>query len=235
MALRVFILGGGRFGAHLASRLCEFGSEVTIADQNAKRVEDLSEEGFHAVQMDADDATALKAAGIRDADVVVVSIGENMQGSILATLLLKELKVKKIIARAVDLKHAQVLEKLGADLVVQPSRDMAWQLAETLRSGLRSERIPVSGDYQLAHVRLNSDLNGQTLAEAKLAERFQITVVLVSREKADGQAAEGEGEAEQMQDFEPKADFVLQADDWLTLTGRRANIDKFEREYAARV
>lgn len=230
MALRIFILGGGRFGAHLATRLCEVGCEVIIADNNPKRVEDLSEEGFHALEMDADDETALKDAGVREADAVVVSIGENMQASVLATLLLKELKVKKLIARAVDVKHAQVLERLGADLVVLPSRDMAWQLAESLRSGVLSERLPISGEYQLAHVRIGGALDETTLAAARLPEKFGITVVLISREKARSTTGEEAREEPAMKDFEPHPDFVLQAGDWLSVTGHRERVDKFERQ-----
>jgi trk system potassium uptake protein TrkA len=233
MALRIFILGGGRFGSHLATRLCEVGCEVVLADNNPKRVEDLSEDGFHALEMDADDETALKEAGVQQADAVVVSIGENMQASILATLLLKELKVRKLIARAVDVKHAQVLEKLGADLVVLPSRDMAWQLAESLRSGVLSERLPISGEFQLAHVRIGSALDETTLAAARLPDKFGITVVLISREKPRSNTGEAPRESEDRKDFEPHPDFVLQAGDWLSVTGHRERIDKFERQCGA--
>ena len=88
--------------------------------------------------MDAEEHDALKEAGVQEADAVVVSIGGNMQGSILTTLLLKELKVKKLIRRAPDSKHATVLEKLGADVVVLPTRDMACRLAERLRDNAGS-------------------------------------------------------------------------------------------------
>jgi trk system potassium uptake protein TrkA len=117
MAQRIFIIGAGRFGAHLATRLSEFGCEVVLADKNADRVEDLVQDGFHAVEMDAEDQDALKEAGVQEADAVVVSIGENMQGSILTTLLLKELKVKKLICRALDARHATVLENSGRHAV----------------------------------------------------------------------------------------------------------------------
>jgi trk system potassium uptake protein len=164
MAQRIFIIGAGRFGAHLAARLSEFGTEVILADRESERVEDLTQDGFHAVEMDAEDEAALKEAGVADADAVVVSIGENMQGSILTTLLLKELKVKRIVCRAVDARHATVLEKVGADLVVLPSRDMAWRLAERLRDNAGSDRQELCGDYQLAQIRLGPPLHGQTLA-----------------------------------------------------------------------
>lgn len=224
MSQRIFILGAGRFGTHLASRLCEFGCEVVIADSNPKRVEDLAEEGFNAVETDADDPLALKSAGVQEADAVVVAIGENMQASILATLLLKELKVRKIVCRAIDVKHAQVLEKLGADLVVLPARDMAYRLAETLRAGSLSDRLPISGEYQLAHIRLGPGLSGRTLEQARLPQAFSITVVLISRSKGE----------DKVKDYEPTANFKLAENDVLVVVGRRDRIDRFEQEFAAR-
>jgi len=80
---------------HLAARLSEYGCEVVLADHDGDRVKELSEDGFHTFEMEVEDESALKELGVSEADVVVVSIGENMQGSILATLALKQLKAKK--------------------------------------------------------------------------------------------------------------------------------------------
>ena len=220
MSQRVFILGAGRFGMHLAARLCEIGCEVILGDRDSDRVKDLAEDGFHALEMDVEDRNALQEAGAQDADVVVVCIGENMQGSILATLALKELKVKKLIARAQDAKHAQVLEKIGADFVVLPSRDAAYHLAERLRDDAQNERFSLSGEYQLAHVTLGTLLHGQSLAEAKLPQKYRITVVLISRPK-------GEDETE---DFEAAGEFKLAENDTLMVVGKRENINKLEKE-----
>jgi trk system potassium uptake protein TrkA len=220
MPKRIIILGAGRFGTHLATRLSEQGCEVVLADRNADRVKDLAEDGFHTFEMDVEDEDALRELGVVEADAVVVSIGENMQGSILATLVLKELKVKKIIARALDAKHAQVLEKLGADQVVLPTRDMAYRLAERLLDDASDERQLLSGDYQLAEVRAGKMLDGWTLADAKLPERFKVTVVLIAR--PDG--------GDKTKPFEPAASFALMANDKLIVVGRRENINRFEQD-----
>jgi trk system potassium uptake protein len=220
MAQRIFIIGAGRFGAHLAARLSEFGTEVILADRESERVEDLTQDGFHAVEMDAEDEAALKEAGVADADAVVVSIGENMQGSILTTLLLKELKVKRIVCRAVDARHATVLEKVGADLVVLPSRDMAYRLAERLRDNAGSDRQELCGDYQLAQVRLGPPLHGQTLAESGLRDRYRINVVLRTRPGPDGAPVA----------TEPSPGLRLALHDLLIVAGERGHINRFERE-----
>lgn len=220
MARKIIILGAGRFGIHLATKLSEYGCEVVMADRNPDRVKELAEDGFHMVEMDVEDEAALKELGVVEADTVVVSIGENMQGSILATLALKQLAVKKIIARALNAKHGQVLEKLGADLVVLPSRDMAYRLAERLRDNAGDERQSLGGEYQLAQVPIGRLLAGQTLAGAQLPQHYHITVVLIARPNGD----------KETQPFEPRADFTFAADDVLMVVGKRENINRFERE-----
>ncbi len=220
MAQRIIILGAGRFGLHLASRLSEFGCEVVLAERNAARVKELAEDGYHIFEMDVEDEDALRELGVAEANAVVVSIGENLQGSVLATLALKQLQVKKIITRALDTKHAQVLEKVGADLVVLPSRDMAYRLAERLRDNARDERHPLVGGYQLAEVRLGPILDGQTLRDAKLPERFKVNAVLITRPN-------GHPEPDV---FEASADFRLTANDTILIVGRRENINRFEAD-----
>ncbi len=220
MKQRIFIIGAGRFGAHLATRLSEFGCEIVLADKNADRVEDLTQDGFHAVEMDAEDEDALKEAGVPEADAVVVSIGENMQGSILTTLLLKELKAKRIICRALDARHATVLEKLGADLVVLPTRDMAYRLAERLRDNVGSDRQQLCDDHQLGQIRVGRPLHGKTLAEAALRERYHVNVVLLTRTNAKGETAA----------IEPTPDRAMLRGDMMFVAGRRENLNRFERE-----
>jgi trk system potassium uptake protein len=220
MTQRIFIIGAGRFGVHLATRLSEFGSEIVLADQDPKRVEDLVQDGFHAVEMDAEDQDALKEAGVQEADAVIVSIGENMQGSILTTLLLKELKVKKLVCRALDAKHATVLEKLGADLVVLPSRDMAYRLAERLRDNAGSDRQELCGDYQMAQIRLGPPLHGKTLAECSLRERYGVNVVLLTRP----------GINVKITALEPAPMLKMALHDVLFVSGLREKINKFEKE-----
>jgi trk system potassium uptake protein TrkA len=220
MAQRIFIIGAGRFGVHLASRLSEFGCEIVLADKNPDRVEDLVQDGFHVVEMDAEDQDALREAGVQDADAVVVSIGENMQGSILTTLLLKELKVKKLICRALDARHATVLEKLGADLVILPTRDMAYRLAERLRDNVGSDRQQLCGDQQLAQIRAGPALHAKTLRDAALRERYRVNVVLLTRTDSRGE----------MLSFEPTPDRSMLRGDMLFVAGKRENLNRFERD-----
>jgi trk system potassium uptake protein TrkA len=223
MKQRVFILGAGRFGVHLATRLSEFGWETILADLDGKRVAELADQGFQAVELDAADEHALRESGAAEADTVVVAIGENLQASVLATVQLRELQVKRLVARAVAVSHARVLEKLGAHLVVLPTRDTAYALAERLRTRRLSERIPIGESHQLAEIKAGPSLAGVSLRDARLPERFSITIVLVQRPVKDGEN----------QDLEPTPDLILAAGDSLAVTGRRETIDQFERECGA--
>jgi trk system potassium uptake protein TrkA len=221
MSRRVFIIGGGNFGTQLAKRLAELGAEVIIAERNSKRMEELSGDGFHVMELDAEDETALVQAGVQNADVVVVSIGQNLQGSIIATLALKDLGIKKIVARAVDDKHAKVLGKVGADIVILPTRDMANRLAERLLAKVMSERTPVIEDFQIAHICVGENFEEGSLIDLKLPQKHKITVLLILR-----------GETEDDMDvLEASPDLYIRQDDVLVVFGKRECINEYERKY----
>lgn len=221
MSRRVFVIGGGNFGTQLAKRLAELGAEVIIAERNSKRMEELSGDGFHVMELDAEDETALVQAGVQNADVVVVSIGQNLQGSIIATLALKDLGIKKIVARAVDDKHAKVLGKVGADIVILPTRDMANRLAERLLAKVMSERTPVIEDFQIAHICVGENFEEGSLIDLKLPQKHKITVLLILR---------GETE-EDMDVLEASPDLYIRQDDVLVVFGKRECINEYERKY----
>jgi len=220
MPERIFILGAGRFGTHLASRLSELGCDVQVADSDARLVQDLSDAGYRALRLDADDPGDLRAAGVHDADVVVVAIGENMQASILSVLTLKEMGVKRVIGRAINDKHAQILSKLGADQVVSPARESAMRLAEQIDAGSRGERHPIEGEFHMAQVRLGPRLAGVRVEEAALSRKYKLTPVLVVRPDADG------GRKQES----PSPEFVLHEGDFLYVAGHKDDINTFEEK-----
>jgi len=225
MSERAFVLGGGRFGTNLASRLCELGWEVVIADRDPARVKSLAEDGFHAIELDIEDPEGLREAGVAEADVAVVALGERMQTAILATLTLKDLKVKRVVARAVDNTEARVLDRVGADLVVMPTRDMAHELAERLRSDALSDRALIGRDYQFAQIRLGPALLGKTLAEVSLRQSYRVNVVLVTR-------AAGEKDAIEM---EPTPDLRFEPGDVVGVVAKRSAIEQFEQDCGVRL
>jgi trk system potassium uptake protein TrkA len=175
------IIGLGRFGASVATTLFRLGYEVLAVDSNEERVQKFSDEVTHVVQADTTDENALKAVGIRNFDVVVVAIGEDVQANVLTTLLLKEMGVPYIVAKARNALHGKMLEKIGADRVVYPERDMGQRVAHNLVSTNVLDYIELSPDLSLVEVTAPKMLMGQSLAEANLRAKYGINVVAVKR------------------------------------------------------
>lgn len=130
------IIGMGRFGSSIARTLSQLGFEVMAIDFREETVQEISSIVTHAVQADSTDEEALRALGIRNFDVVVVAIGEDIQASILTTLILKEMGIPTVVVKAVNDLHGKVLKKIGADKVVYPERDMGQRVAHHLISSI---------------------------------------------------------------------------------------------------
>jgi trk system potassium uptake protein TrkA len=137
------------------------------------------DEVTHAIQADARDEEALKAAGIRNVDVAIVAIGENVEANILVTLIVKELGVKCVVAKALNDLHAKVLAKIGADKIVFPERDMGIRVARTLAAGNVLEHIDLSPDYSIVEIAASRRLAGKTLGQLNLRAKHGVMVVAI--------------------------------------------------------
>jgi trk system potassium uptake protein TrkA len=168
-----------------------------------------------AIEANCTDPDTLRALGIRDADAVVVSLGERMDASILVTLYLRELGVKEIVVKAVSEDHGKILHLIGATEIVHPERDTARRVARGL--GLRSivEYLPLAADSSLVEVHVPPAFVGKTLAELEIRKRYQVLVVAIKR---------GEGLL-----IATGGDEKLQAGDVLVLVGRDKDLDAVGR------
>lgn len=175
------VIGIGRFGESLVNELSRLGYEVLAIDVNEERVNEAVETATHAVQADAMDEETLKALGIRNFDVVVVAIGNNIQSNILTTIILKELGVKKVVTKAQNALHGKVLEKIGADYVVYPERDMAVKLARSLVSHNFLEQINLSPTYSIVELIAPKAFVSKTLNEIALRKKMQVTILAIRR------------------------------------------------------
>lgn len=182
MSNRQFIvIGLGRFGSSIASTLYELGNEVLAIDTDEEIVQGISEKVTHAVQADATDESTLRSLGIRNFDVAVVTIGSDVQSSVMVTLLVKELGVKYVIAKAQNELHAKVLYKIGADRVVFPERDMGVRVAHNLCSSNILDYIELSPDYSIMEVSAIKDWQGKTLRELNMRSKFGINVMAIKK------------------------------------------------------
>ncbi|MCG0278664.1 MAG: TrkA family potassium uptake protein [Thermanaeromonas sp.] len=173
------VIGLGRFGTSVATALARMGCQVLAIDSDAEKVEAIMNEVTHAIQADARDEEALKAAGIRNVDVAIVAIGENVEANILVTLMVKELGVKCVVAKALNDLHAKVLAKIGADKIVFPERDMGVRVARALAAGNVLEHIDLSPDYSIVEIAASRRLAGKTLGQLNLRAKHGIMVVAI--------------------------------------------------------
>lgn len=173
------IIGCGRFGSSVAKKLNELGCEVMAVDSSEETIQSIAEDVTHAVQADATDENALKAMGIRNFDVAVITIGANIQASIMVTLMVKELGIKHIVAKAQNEMHAKVLYKIGADRVVFPEREMGVRVAKNLVSNKILDYIELSEDYTIAEVTPLKSWINKSLIELNLRPTFGINVIAI--------------------------------------------------------
>ena len=175
------VIGLGRFGTSVALTLQSLGHEVLAIDSDEERVQKLSEEVTHVVQADTTDENSLNALGLRNFDAVVVAIGEDVQANVATTLLLKEIGVPYIVAKAKNALHGKMLERIGADRVVFPERDMGQRVAHSLVSANILDYIELSPNLSLVEVTAPASLTGKTLAEADLRANYGVNVVAIKR------------------------------------------------------
>ena len=177
------VIGLGRFGTSVAKCLTVMGYEVLAIDEDQERIQEVVNSVTHAIQADATDENALKALGIRNFDVVIVSIGHDIQASILITVIVKELGVKFVVAKAQTELHGKVLLKVGADKVVYPERDMGARLAHSLVSSNVLDHIEISPEHSILEVVAPENMVGKTLRQSALRAVYGVTVMAIKRGK----------------------------------------------------
>lgn len=209
------VIGLGRFGSSVALTLAETGFEVLGVDVSEERVGRLADMITHVVTADSTDENSLKALGIRNFDVVVVAIANDIEASVLTTLLLKQQGVRQIIAKANNVLHGRMLEKIGANRIVYPERDMGCRLAHNLVSPNVIDYIQLSPNLGIVEVTVPQSLVGKSLAESGLGVDYGINVIAIKR---SGCLA-----------VSPSPDEMLQAGDWLTLIGKDDGIQRLEQ------
>ena len=175
------VIGLGRFGSSIATTLYSLGNDVLVIDKNEDLIQDIASQVTHAVQADATDENALRALGIRNFDVAIISIGGDIQSSVMATLILRELGVKYIIAKGNGELHAKVLYKIGADRVVLPEKDMGVRVAHNIISSSILDYIELSSDYSIMEVKAFEDWVGKDLKILNLRKKYGINVIAIKK------------------------------------------------------
>lgn len=176
------VIGLGRFGGSVCRELSRRGMDVLAIDTDEDRVNEFANIATHSVIGDSTDEMVLKSLGIRNFEHVIVAIGEDIQASILTTLILKELGVKNITAKAQNDYHEKVLRKIGADHIVHPERDMGSRIATQISSDMMVDYLDLSENHSIVEIQANHNLNGKTLGELHIRRRYKINIVAIKRE-----------------------------------------------------
>ena len=178
------VVGLGRFGTAVALKLHELGNVVMVIDGRAEEVQKVSDRVTYAVVGDARDEEVLKSLGVRNLDCAIVAIGSDLAASILVTLNLKMLGVPQVICKAPNELHKRALEKIGADRVLIPEREMAVKLAQNLTSSSVLDYTELSRDCGIAEIRTPTPWVGKNLREIDVRAKYGVTVIALR--KADG-------------------------------------------------
>lgn len=218
--LTVAVLGLGRFGYAMATTLAGLGHEVIGIDGDEDKVRAVADTVSLAMQLDATDEKALRGAGIQDVDVAVVSIGENIESSLLVVTLLREIGINRIVAKAVTALHGRILEKLGVMRVVFPEREMAVRVAHSIAIPNVLDYIELSKDFSIVEVPAPAEFVGKTLRDIGLRARFGLTTIAIKHMSRDGAAIST--------NIAPGPDDVIQEGDVLSLLGSHERLGQLD-------
>lgn len=177
----VLVIGLGRFGAAAARELMRLGHEVLAIDSSEAIVNDIAPEVTQAIQLDAADEDALRAVGATDFDFAIVAISSNVEASIFATMALKKLGVVNVIAKAATPLHGSILERVGADRVVYPEREMGLRVAHSFSVRNVADYLDVAPRFGIVKVRPPESFIGRTFRELDLANRLHLTPIALRR------------------------------------------------------
>lgn len=214
MKLQVAVIGLGRFGGSICKTLIELGHDVLAIDIKESKVNEFADLVTQAVQLDSTDEHALKEVGIRNMDHVIVAIGDDIQASILTTLILKEMNVPFVTAKAINDHHEKVLAKIGADKIVHPERDMGVRLVHQLLSKNVMDLIELSPDHSLIEIKATNRMIGKSLLELNIRAKYGVNILAIKSDEG--------------LNISPKAEDVIREGDILVVVGANKDISRFE-------
>ncbi len=175
------VIGLGRFGFYVAKTLSEAGAEVIALDKDPDRVKKVSDFVTHAYIADALEEKALEESGILNADTVILSVGQNVEASILVAVLLVSRGVKEVIAKAINPLHGEVLKRLGVSRIIYPEKEMAIKLAKSLMLSGVLQELPFAPGYSIFELKAPRKLDGRTLRQLDLRNKLGVSVLAIKR------------------------------------------------------
>lgn len=213
MSKKEFVVFGlGRFGKSVATTLADSGCEVLVVDDNDEKIQDMADIVTYAVKANVTDVDTMKTLGISNFDGAVVAIGEDLEASVMVTILAKELGVPYVLAKAQNDLHAKILKKVGADMVVFPEKETGIRIANNLLLGNFFDAVELSSTFSMMEIGALNEWAGHSLRELNLRAKYKINVIGIKR---DG-----------VLDISPDADAAVSENDILIMIGKNETLNK---------
>lgn len=210
------VVGLGKFGFHVAKGLAQQGVSVIAVDLNEEHIRDINEYVQDAIMLDSTDMQALKEAGIANVDVAVVSIGENIEASILTVMALKELGVQTVVAKAITQVHGQILSKLGAAKVIYPEMESAKKLVKKMVQNIHYETIDLSITMKLAKLTVPSFWVGVSILSPVFENDYEVKPIAYKHQGSWHTSFEN--------------DDILEKGDIIAVLGNSANVEALSKK-----
>ena len=218
---QIIVIGLGTFGTIVTKKLFENGQEVLAVDIDQKKVDDMMEYATQTLQADAADEDVLRSLGVRNFDAVIVTVSEDIQTSVLISMMCKEMGAKMVAARAKSELHARLLTRIGVDKVILPEQETADRLAHTLISSSVLDLIEISDEYSIVEIIAPEIWCGKTLMEINMIRNYGLLAIAIRR-GGDFHIA-------------PKADDEIRKGDVVSVVGSNENIHRFEIRFGAEI
>ena len=215
---QIAVIGISSFGYYLARKLAELGSEVLVVDCDEEKVDTIKAYVTKAVVADATDKRTLKQLGLSNMDAVVLSMGSQMESSIISALHLKEMEVKKIVAKSLSEDHSKILELLKVDRIVFPERDMGERMATSLQGRNIADYLPLGSGISIVEMVPTEEMIGKTLTELEFRSRYKAQVMAIKKKEPEEDT------------FIPEPSTKIKRGHLLFVLGKDDDLERFRKE-----
>ena len=215
--LRFAVIGIGRFGTAIATKLSIKGAEVIAIDNNNERINGIKDNVTYAITLDSTDINALKSQNINEMDAVVVSIGEDFQSLLLTTFALQEIGVKRIMVRAQGEAQKKILSRMGIDEILSTEEEVSNNVTEQLMNPSVLLYVPLPDEFEIIEIKAPKGVVDRTLLDIGLRTKYKINLITLLRKRGNEHHIVGV----------PKGDTIIEKDDLILVFGSSKNISRF--------
>lgn len=177
MRKQIVILGLGVFGRSLALALEQYGAEVIAIDKDIKLVEEVVDHVTYAVAADFTDEHQLKEIGLDECDIAVIATGTRLEETLIGIINLKDMGIPKIIAKITNQRYSEILKKVGADIIIQPEKNVGESLAKNLVTYNGSDIIDIDDKYSVVEIPVKKEYVNKSIIELDFRRAFGVNII----------------------------------------------------------